>query len=91
MRLLSIPDICQFRDTTALFSPVKVRQKLRESATKWPKLAKVGQNFALSVQKGIWLEKSTPLPVVAAVTNIGNVATFLRLLPNLHHPPRSSW
>ena len=51
MCLLSIPDICQFRDTTALFSPVKVRQK-----TAWIR-NKFGQSRpkfrALCAKKGL--------------------------------------
>ena len=38
------PDICQFWDTAALFSPVLVHQK-------YPKLAKIGQNIAFSALK----------------------------------------
>ena len=33
-KILSIPDICQFWDTTALFSPEKVHYKVRTFATK---------------------------------------------------------
>ena len=50
---------------------------MHEFATKKPKLAKIGQCIAFSVQKN-WhlLEKITPPPVVAVVTNISYVVRY---------------
>ena len=42
------PDICQFLGTIALFSPVKVHQKVRKFAKK---ITKVGRNFLFAAQK----------------------------------------
>ena len=40
-----IPYICHFWYATALLRPVKCTQKVRNCATKYPKLAKTGQNW----------------------------------------------
>ena len=48
---LRISDICGFWYTTTLSRPEKVRQKVRKFAKNWPKQAKIGQNFAFSMQK----------------------------------------
>ena len=55
-----IPDICQFWDTAAFLSPVKVHKKVR-------KFALCAKNLP---------EKSTPPPVVAVVTNISHAWIF---------------
>ena len=67
MQLLSKPDICQFWSTTALFSSVKVHQKVHKFATKLPRLAKILRSLC---KKRHQLEESTPPPVVAVVTNM---------------------
>ena len=54
-----------FWDTTALFSTVKVHQKVRKFATKLPKLAKILRSLC---KKRHQLEEITPPLVVAVVT-----------------------
>ena len=49
---------------------------MRKFASKQPKLAKIGQNFAFSVQKTHPLTKSTSAPVVAVVTNMSSTLAF---------------
>ena len=64
------PDICQIWDTVALFSPVKMHQKV----CKFARNSKNGQNRpkyrVLRAIKGHRLEKSTPPLLVVVVTNI---------------------
>ena len=42
------PHICQFWYTTVFFRPVKVHQKMRKFATKYQKLAQIGQIIMFS-------------------------------------------
>ena len=62
------PDICQFLGTIALFSPVKVHQKVRKFAMK---LAKMGQTFVLFVPKKGTDLKNTPPPMVTNISYDG--------------------
>ena len=55
-----IPDICHLMDTTTLSNPVKVQQKVPKKCVLCAKKGKIGHR----------LEKSTPTPIVAVVTNL---------------------
>ena len=67
-----ILDISQFWYTTALFWPLESTPKSDWIYQNWPKRVEMRQNFAHSMLKVHWLEKSTPLLVVTVVTNISD-------------------
>ena len=86
-----IPDICQFRDTTALFSPVNVHQKV----CKFAKIAKIGQ---ISQKKLRYLCKKMACQASFGVSSIsyghgkGVIINTNHFLPKKLHPktPKTS-
>ena len=54
---MTIPHICQFCYTATYLGLQNVRQKVRNFATKKPKLVKTGQNFEFSMLKRIPSQK----------------------------------
>ena len=60
-----------------IFSAFKSTPKSAYIRNKLVQIGKKGKNFALSLQKKVYrLEKSTPPPVVAVVTNISYVVRY---------------
>ena len=76
----SIPHICQFWYTTAIFRPLKSTSKTPQFHARKPKICHIGQNFTLTMLKSTLDFKSTPPPVLAVLTCNGSILILQHLI-----------